>query len=185
MRIILLLIAMTSIFANAQDSTLSKSKYEKFTSRTGVMLKMETIPAGEAKDYRIDIFKSTDIQTGETLKAIFMKQEKNMFLVGKYTTHLLIIDWEEAGDFLKALKFQKELLETKPQNDVTYSYSTKNGVVAVASFNKSGMFEGWNIAFSRVYEYSRLTIDGSTVTLKNKDLAVIIRLFEEALKKEG
>ena len=180
----ILLLLFVPFFSIGQDSLLIKSKYEEFSSRTGTMVKTETFLAGTLKDYKVQVLKTTDVETSISAKAVLMSQSVNYFLVGKITTSLLYIDWEEVPGFIKALKFQLSLLESKPANDVSYTYTTTNGVESSCTFYSNGQFTGWNIAFSRVYKYSRAYMDGSTFMIKKKDFIDIIAMLEQGISKE-
>lgn len=185
--IIILFLAFFSNICFAQDSTIQKSKYEAFVSKDGKMMKQETFNVANNKDYKIEVWKATNLETNESIKSILLLQEKNYFLVGKIAIMNLYIDWDEAEGFLKALKFQLPLLETKPTNNVSYTYSTNNGVQSsISYFSKdlSGISAGWYHAFSRVYKYSREIISNSVFQVKKKDLPDIISLIENALKKD-
>lgn len=189
MRIIFIII-FTSFFSfacYAQDSTVQKSKYETFISTDGKMIKQETFSVASNKDFKIEVWKATDLETGVSVKSILLIQEKNYFLLGKLATMNLYIDWVETEGFLKALKFQMPLLDTKPSNNVTYTYCTNNGVQSSILYyakDWSGGTAGWYHTFSRIYKYSRELIPNSSFLIKKKDLPDIISLIENAIKKE-
>jgi hypothetical protein len=173
-----------SLNACAQDSTYGKSDYEVFVSRTGNMIKTETFDAGSYKDYKIAVYKSTELATQLSSKALALTQSKNMWLVGNYVIAAFYIDWQEADGFSKALHFMSSLLESTPPRNVGYNYSTKNGIQASCSFFTEGQNAGWTLVISRLYKYSRSYVDGSAWTIKKKDLPDVLNLFDQALKKE-
>ena len=107
-----------------------------------------------------------------------------MFLVGTYISGILYIDWDEAPGMIKALKYQINLLDTKPTNNVSYRYSTTNGVVGSCSYattSSLGVNSGWKFSFERVYKFSREQVSGSELIIKKKDLSDIIGLLEKAI----
>jgi len=171
-------------FTKGQDSTIQRSKFEEFTSRTGVLIKTETFEAGNQKDYKVSVTKATDIESNLSSKAIYIYQSKNMIFVGPYKVSVLYIDWEEVPAFIKALKLQQSLLDTKPQNEIDYTYTTVNGVVATCSYTVDGVSKGWVITFHKIYKHLGTMVANSLVMVKKKDFEDIISLLDVAIKKD-
>src|SRR5688572_29419453 len=170
--VLLLTFLLSSCILRGQDSTIQKSKFEVFTSNTGRMIKTEIFEGGSQKDYRVNVIKATDLESNASALALEIFEPKYNLLVGTYRSSVLYIDWDEVPGFLKALKLQLPLLDTKPSNDVVYRYATSNGVITTCSFNtiKIGPSSGWHMSFSRVYKYIRMEVDNSAVIIKKKEL---------------
>lgn len=186
MRIFILLLILFPAVIFSQDSTIKRSKFEEFTSATGQMIKTEIFDAGSQKDFKVSVVKATNLETGESKMAVQLYKDKNMFLVGPYKSSYLYIDWDELPGFIKAVKFQQPLMESKPKNEVDYTYTTENGVATICSFNLSDGYipSGWSIQFFRVYTYLRSTVNESAVLIKKKELDDIIKALEQAIKKD-
>jgi hypothetical protein len=175
MKQILLLVSISlSIHCFSQDSTkASKSKYEEFITRNGIMVKSEYLDGGSIKDYSIEVTKATDLSTSNFILALKIQLNKSMFLMGSYKESLFYIDWDEVPSFIDALKFELPLLDTKPANKTIYTYSTRNGVRATCLFQtKAENYypAGWTIL-----------LEGNEI--KKKDLPDMITLLENCMNK--
>src|SRR5687767_1532000 len=89
-KLLLILIGCIPLMAVAQtDSTVSLSKFEAFTSRSGTMIKSEEFEVSSQKEYKLLISKTTDVESAVSLKAVQIHQTKNMFLIGQFTSGVL------------------------------------------------------------------------------------------------
>jgi hypothetical protein len=172
-------LTFSSLFLYSQDSTITLSKFEKFTSQTGRMFKTETKEVGKIKDILIAKVKTTDVETGESLEAIRIHQNKTM-LMTTYTFGVLYIDKEEIDGVVKSLGFYLNQMKTgKPKYEPRFSYVTSNDV-EVNCFYSEGVSGGWAVNLNKNYHYTRATVAGSVILLKNKDIDDFVDLMGKA-----
>lgn len=179
-KIFLFLLIIVSINANAQDSTHTLSKFEKFISESGRLIKVTEVSLDKIGTIKINSQVATDLQTNVSSQAIILYQEMGS-LFGKVPVGSIYIDEDELPGFISALKYIEKQVDNKPEiTDTRLIYSTSNGVVLTANYSTSAYAKGWTVMVNQVYEYSRLTLPNSTIQLKNKDLERLTTALESA-----
>jgi hypothetical protein len=180
-KIFILISLLVSMTCHAQDSSnITLSKYEKFVSASGKLIKIVTLDVDKVASAKITVATATDIQAGTHYQSVNLLQVKGGFLIpGNIGS--ITIDMDELPDFINALKYiQGQVEGKKPSNETSFIYSTTNGVIISSTYYTSGfMMKGWNVSFSQVYKYSRVPISTSTIVLKNKEITDM----EDALRK--
>lgn len=166
---ILLITILFPILSYSQDSSRLLSKYEKFSSETGVMYKTETKDVTKIKDITISIVRTTNLENNQSVMALQIFQ-KNMMMFTPISLGILYIDLDEIEGVSKALNFYKEQIQKgKPQYQPYFSYLTSNDIQVNCSYFE-GSFGGWSVVLSQRYHYLKTTISGSVITIKNKDI---------------
>jgi hypothetical protein len=182
--ITILCISFFSIICRAQDSTISLSKFEKFSSQTGVMLKNETKYIGKIRDIKVYKVRTTDLETNQSLSAVKIDQRKSA-LMTIVSTGLLYIDIDELDGVSKSLQFYlKEIKNSKPKYEPFYLYTTSNDVQVHCYYEDVPNFSGWFVGLSKQYHYSKETIPNTRISLKNKDIDDFVELITSAKSAE-
>jgi hypothetical protein len=166
--------------SQGQDSTLSRSKYELFALKAGVLYLNEEVPAGSIKKIQLVARRLTNVETKESVKAIVISEKLGSFF-GPLTYGDLYVDFEDLDAVIKTLTLYKEIIKEKqPKNKPTYTFSSNNDVSITCTWSDGTYLNEWQVLMSRRYKYSKALIMGSVIGLRNKDLDEIIGLLTTA-----
>jgi hypothetical protein len=183
MKYLLIIITIISTSAFCQDSAVTLSKFENFTSAVGKMYKYETIEIGNIRDIKISISKVTDIASSLSVKAIRVTQNKSM-LGSVYSYGILTIDMEEAEGVYKALEYYLKVVKEKPKYLPGYYYFTTNDIVASCTLVEGPYGSGWYVGLSQRYHYLKTLVPNSSISVKNKDIDDLVDLIKKAKETE-
>ncbi|MEP6584127.1 MAG: hypothetical protein ABJA90_07660, partial [Ginsengibacter sp.] len=175
----ILLLFINSIFGLAgigQDSTISLSKFETFSSQPLKILKIETKEIGSVGSWMVTKLKTTDAATGINVSAVKIDQKffNNVPEIVNPTT--LYIDIEGLDSVINALDyFIKEQNIQKPEGYLEYSYFTS------ADVKVSCYYAGnWRFEISKVYQKLRSPVAGSVITFNKKRITELVELLRQS-----
>lgn len=180
--VLLAALALTLQAATSQDSTISQNKFEVFSSQTGVLFKTVEDQIDKVKDLNLFVITRTNMETGQTLKALHMTKSASTFFGGG-VVQSFTIDWDEIKGFNTALKIIKTQIDAgKPKMETDFSYTTINGGAISAFYFKGVYGSSWRVTIFKKYKYSRDVITGSSFELKNKNIDELVEAIDEITK---
>jgi len=143
----IILLFITSAYS--QDSTKRLTKFEEFGNENGVLMKSQTIDMGKVKGFIMSKWVSTNIETGETLKAVQVS-ERVRFL-GYAIGSTILIDEEEIPAVIKTLKYFLSNVTNDPckENCPSYTYRTYGGVSISCTKFIGAYGSNWHIYIGR------------------------------------
>lgn len=175
----ILLLFINSIFGLAgigQDSTISLSKFETFSSQPLKILKIEIKEIGSVGQWMVTKLKTTDAATGISVSAV--KIDKNFFNIVPEIVNptTLYIDIEDLDSVISALDyFIKEQNIQKPAGYPEYSYFTSTDVKVSCYYAGS-----WRFELSKVYQKLRTPVAGSVITFNKKRITELVELLRQS-----
>jgi hypothetical protein len=175
------LLILSSLLSNvsfSQDSTITLSHFEQFSSQNGRLLKTESKLIGEIGGLMISTIKSIDANTGQQAAAIMIGTD-NDFLPSLVHTRLLYIDSSEVDSVIQALSyFIAEEGKQKPGSNVRYSYITATDV-EIASFYSS-TFGNWRLRIGKLYQKLRTPVTGGNIVLNKRRVTDLVEILKQA-----
>ena len=179
----LLLIASTAV-AWAQDSSIALSRFEQFSSRSGIPLKRESKSIGTIRGIRVYKVRTTDLASGAVAQAInlvptvFNDEQEPLIRVGK-----LYIDLEDTTGLLPALQLFSD--EIKKGNnsliDFTLSYTTSNDVRFYLNYDQTSI-SPWDLMVGQQFRHLRSIVPGSVTSIGRREIDDLIFLIRTAAK---
>jgi hypothetical protein len=153
--------------AKNQDSTIALSQFEIFTGQTNRILKTELITAENRSSRPVNVFKTTDLTTGNSVYAIRVGYINSIDIPDLIHPEAIYIDVDELDAVISALTFfLKEAEKLKPVNGLCLSYATSNDIVFSYSYDK--VYEAWRFDIRKVYKHLRTYIPNVSHTYHNK-----------------
>lgn len=174
-----ILFTLFTLSATAQDSLITFSKFQEFSSRKGALLKTELQHFGSVKSVHIAKVKTTDVASNIAFSAIRMApygtNSESITRKGNF-----YIDMEDVDSVLQALHyFLAETKKPKPSTDFTFTYSTSNDIQFSCSFNQNNLFS-WSMEVSQLYPHYKSIVPGATYSFNKRDIENLIGLIKVA-----
>jgi hypothetical protein len=171
-----LLFSFLSFRSISQDSTITLSKFEIFTSQPNKLMKTEireTVSIGSTLLSRV---KATDLTSGENASAIKISTERTSDMT-PINTKAVYIELNDLESIISALTyFSREVNQPKPETNAYYSFITSNDVAFTCSYSYSG-FGFWNIEIGRIYPKLRTPVAASTYSFSKRRIDELIKLM--------
>ncbi len=162
------------------DSVRVLSKFEKFYTQKGSMVKIESNKLGSVSDIEISLQRVSSMENGKYVMALVLTQTRTA-LFSYVGFGSLYIDFDEIEAVQKALNFYLQEVKTKkPKNDPRYLFTTTNNVMVSCSYVPGAFGSGWYVSLSQKYEYTQSTAANSTITVKNKDIDDMVEAINKA-----
>jgi hypothetical protein len=179
MRFLPLLLLLSAFgFAQTTDSVRPLSNFEKFISRTGIMIRSEEIPLGRTRFAHLSYQKATDLSTEEHAESVVINVAP-MNIIGM--PGMFYIDKQEVPGVLQAFQLFKSQIENgKPATLTSYYYITRNNIVANIYYYPTTLFKGWYISIYQRYQNVPDIIPGTRMELRDRDLDEFIEMFKKA-----
>ncbi|HMU04115.1 MAG TPA: hypothetical protein PJ990_10840 [Saprospiraceae bacterium] len=157
--IFILTISLTNIsFGQAENKAVEVSNAEKFSDKTGALMKKEFSDIGEIKRCKIQIAKFTDLITDQ--KNIAVRFEYNYVSTYSSDSKIALLDVDEIDGLIQSLNLiQEKVLPTSTKNYTEVSYRSRSGFEA-GCFSKK---DSWSI-YLKLERY-----DGDSYVFLNKD----------------
>lgn len=172
-------IILTSFFillsnlSYCQTKEKEQSNAEKFSSKSGTLIKKEFVEIGKVKDCEIDVIIYTDLISNTSQKAVRFEYES----IGKYSTSTksAILDADEIDALVTSIKLmQSKVFNTSPENYTEVSFKSRGGFEAGCFWSKG--------AWSTYLKLEKFDSD-SYVWLKQENFGELLSLLETAKLK--
>jgi hypothetical protein len=181
MKYIFTLFLFSSITANiySQDSTITLSQFEQFTSQPNRIIKKEIRTIGAFGWRNINVFKATDMTTDSSIYSIRMNYFNNDGLYNSIRSYNTYIDFEELDTIIDVLsKFLSVAKDVKPAQATQYVYITANDIEFAAYYDVSN--ESWQYTMSKLYKYLRTHVPETMEQFNSKRFGTFVKLLKEA-----
>ena len=173
-----------SFLSRSQDSSIALSRFEQFSSRSGVPLKRESKSVGTVRGIRVYKVRTTDLSNGTMVQAInltptvFNDEQEPLIRVGK-----LYVDLEDTASLLQALQaFSSEIRKgNNSMVDFTLSYTTTNDVRFFVNYDHTSI-SPWNLMVGQQYRHLRSMVPGSITSVGRREIDDLIFLIRTAGK---
>lgn len=127
---------MTSTVFGQTSKDKEMSNTERFSERSGLLIKKEFADVGEIKKCRIQTMTVTDLVSNESRKALRFEYDYRPFS-GLASTKIATLDNDEVDGLDKTLRFVKEkVLGQSPTLYTEYNYTSKGGFGAGCFYSK-------------------------------------------------
>jgi hypothetical protein len=170
---LLLLITFCSIFPLAgicQDSTITLSSFEIFSSQSRKMLKTEVREVGEVGNILVSKLKTTDIMSQSSVYAIS---------IGYHNNNMIYIDIEDLDSVITAMTyFMEKVNEIKPDGTLHFGYITKGDVEV--SFDYAKWSGTWRFSIGKVYKVLRTGVLNTNISFNRRRVSELISLLNQA-----
>lgn len=175
---------MVSFLSFSQDSSIALSRFEQFSSRSGVPLKRESKSVGTVRGIRVYKVRTTDLSTGDRVQAInltpiaFSDEQEPLIRIGK-----LYIDMEDTASLLQALQtFSNEIKKGNISLiDFTLSYTTSNDVRFYVRYDHTSI-SPWDLMVGQQFRNLRSLVPGSVTSVGRREIDDLIFLIRTAAK---
>lgn len=165
--------------AQSQDSTLTLSQFELFTSQPNKLLKTEIREIGNVGWTNINLFKTTDLLSGSSAYAIRAGNYNNGYMPALIAPSALYIDLGTLDTVIAVLdQIMSEADKPKSASDVQFTYTTSNDIVFTGSFDRASNY--WNYEIGKVYKNLRTYVPGTTLTLTKKRFTELVSVLKKA-----
>ncbi|GAB3555293.1 hypothetical protein [Spirosoma fluminis] len=180
MKNLLLVLLFLPLCATAQQTAKKSieaekelSNAERFSEKSGTLIKREYEDVGTLKKCKIQIATFTDIISGQKTKALRFEYEAYTSLGAD--TKLALLDADEIDGLIKSINYlQTDLLQSKPAN-YTEGYYRSRGGFECGCFSGD---KGWS-AFMKLERFD----SKSYVFIKPEDLTELLALLAAAKVK--
>jgi hypothetical protein len=175
---------LLSFLSFSQDSSIALSRFEEFSSRSGVPLKRESKSVGSIRGIRVFQVRTTDLLHGDVMQAInltrsmFADEQEPLIGVGK-----LYIDLQDTASLLQALEaFSGEIKKGNTSLvDFTLSYTTSNDVRFYVNYEHTSV-SPWDLRVGQQFRHLRSMVPGSVTALGRREIDDLIFLIRAAGK---
>jgi len=173
--LILVIIGILSISSYSQETTRVKelSNAEKFSDRSGTLMKKEYINIGSVKKCDIKVVYYTDLIGGQKTTAIRFEYT----YVSSYTsdTKIAVLDADEIDGLIKSINIISEtIFPTTPENYSEISFRSRSGFES-GCYSSNG---SWS-TFMKLERYD----SNSLVFMEKEDFAIFAELLQKAKSK--
>lgn len=177
---ILFLLFSISQFTSAQTANIVNAKHdeptsnvEKFSNRSGTLMKKDFIEIGTLKKCEIKVNYFTDLISGQKQSAVRFEYEYK----SSYTsdTKIALLDADEIDGLMQSIKImQDKVFASTPSNYTEVEFKSRSGFAA-GCYSK-------NNTWSCYLKLERF--DGNSyVWLDNQDMTVLLDLLQQAKTK--
>ena len=177
----ILLCIATSTTTAAQDSTITLSKFEEFSTAKGRLLKIELVSIGGMGTLNSEYLSATDLNTRETRTAV-------RFRYGwRPTSGLIEKDWvyidrEDLPVLLTALDtIKKELAVASLPTQQSFSIVTSNDIRISLRYDEGILSSGWAIYISQLFKHLRSEIPWKTFRINTRYLEALQEIVTKSL----
>lgn len=142
MKTICIAIMLVPIFCFSQSDKTDKtqSKIEGISTKSGVLLKKSYLNIGKVKSVDFQVLEITDVTSKQRTKGLRIETAET----GTYSSGSAVafIDEDEIDGLINALQQFKELvLQSVPENDVEYIFTSRTGFTAfLYNYKKKWVF---------------------------------------------
>lgn len=173
MLLLFLVFEFGSSILYSQVKEQNQSNAEKFSSKSGVLIKKEFLVIGTFKGVKIEVVYYTDLMNNIKQSAARLEYEVNV----KYgdDTKITTLDTDEIDALIKAIKIIQEcVLTTKAANYSEVSFTSRGGFEAGCYWYNND----WSI-YLKLKEFD----SDSYVLLKREDFSQLLIKLEEVKSK--
>jgi len=167
--IIALFIGLSSTFGQTEAKT-ALSNAEKFSEKSGVLIKKEFADIGEVKDLEIKVVHYTDLISKNSVSSVRLEKE----VVGKYSTDTKIasLDSDEIDGLIKSIKLiQEQIFNSVPTEYTEVSFKSRGGFEAGCFWSKGK----WS-TYLKIKKYD----SKSYVFLDQSDFQILLELLTKS-----
>lgn len=173
--VLLFFLALISMPGIAQTHEKKQSNAEKFSSKSGTLIKKEFITIGEVKECEISVVHFTDLISKSVQSAVRFKYES----AGKYSSEIksAILDADEIDGLIASIKLmQDSIFRSSPVNYTEVNFKSRGGFEAGCFWSKDD--NKWSV-YLKLEQYD----SDSYVWLKQEDFEELMALLREAKGK--
>ena len=166
-----------SASSSAQDSTISLSKFQVFSTQSGKLFKTFQQSIGYLNTMTVDLLETRDLQSGETRKAIRLSSDQAVET--RFTErNALYIDMEDLPALIMALDtFAKEISSGHNDERQKYHFITSNDIRFSLSY-QDGLFSAWHFEINQQYRYLQNTRPGYGFYLGKRNLEDLLSILK-------
>lgn len=172
------LFLLISILTNGQDSTITLSQFEVFSSQPNKILKTEIKEVGSFGWHTMNLFKTTDLTSGSSAYAIRMGKFSDWGIPPLVDPTVIYIDFSDVDTVIHVLEqFRMEAEKPKPTS-VHFSYITSNDIKLSYAYDRLGNM--WHFTMNKVYKSLRTSVPHTAISFNKKRFPEFIELLKKA-----
>lgn len=176
-----ILFTAVTFCSNAQDSTITLSKFEETATTAGIVRKFTEKPIGTIKGLNVTVLRMTNFSNGDTSSVIRISSNypETQPIIGSNVLYFLK---EDAASVIKLLEYySSQIVNNQPPADAYFSFTTSNDIQVLCK-HEERYFSDSFLSIRKVYKHLRTPVGGSGISFNNKkDIDKLISLLKEAL----
>lgn len=169
---------LCGVAANAQDSTIARSRFETFASQPAMLIKTTSIPVGEVGSYRLLKLVATEVATD--LRSTALKLEgRSEGPVSTVEPTGIYIDSLALDSVILTLEiFLVEMEKKNLPSDVLLRYSTASDIQLTCYYER--LYDRWDFVIDKIYQELRTHVPGTGISFTKKRLKELVSLLKGA-----